>query len=448
MLAFLESACYDGSLNSRTYFKESIMAKSSGIFYGWIVVGAACFCYGLGISPAYYGFPTFADDIIETLNFSREDYGSIFGLFVFLYSAASPLAGLLQSKIGIRNTMVAGALLAAAGFLVVSQAHDKTGFFIGFSVLGGLGVGLSTIVPTQTLGQNWFLKRRATAIALIMCAGGIVGPGVTLSAQWTMDNLAGGWRTGLMGMSAVSIVVAIVAFFFIKDKPEDIGLHRDGADEDPAAAESAVDTNNEWTPGRALRTKQFWFMVVAGIAYAVPWGVAISHGKLHMQDKGMEVVVAAAIIGIAGWFSIVGRLSGVIGDKISPQKVAAVALVLEGIGMAGFYFVQNKLFGYSCIFLIGVGFGATYISIPVIFSDFFGRKAFATTAGVRILITGVFNGLGPKLAGRMYDQYESYFIPFMTLSVICFVGAVAAALSKHPGPPNRPAEEVEMEKAA
>ena len=131
--------------------------------------------------------------------------------------------------------------------------------------------------------------------------------------------------------------------------------------------------------------------------------------------------------------SILGRLTGILGDKLNPRYVIIVGLALEGVGTAGFFYADTKAFAYFCLLLIGIGFGATYISIPVVFSDFFGRKAFGTTAGTRMLITGVFNGLGPYVTGLIADRTNSYFIPFMALALLCFIGSFAAAICTHPG---------------
>ena len=50
-------------------------------------------------------------------------------------------------------------------------------------------------------------------------------------------------------------------------------------------------------------------------------------------------------------------------------------------------------------------------------------------------ITGVFGGLGPWVAGVVYDSTASYTIPFLGLVVIGLAGAVAAASMRHPGAP-------------
>jgi hypothetical protein len=87
------------------------------------------------------------------------------------------------------------------------------------------------------------------------------------------------------------------------------------------------------------------------------------------------------------------------------------------------------------IALIAVGFGAAYVSIPVVFSHFFGRRAFSVTTGIRMTITGVFSGLGPWLAGLAFDANGSYTIPFVGLMAVGLAGAAAAASMRHPGAP-------------
>lgn len=416
------------------------------IYYGWIIVAVACVCYGFGISPAYYSWGIYISEYQDQIGFTKADLGGVFGLFTFLYSGISLLGGIIQTRIGIRTTMVLGSLMAAIGFFIVSQAETKTAFYIGFSVFGGCGIGLSTILPCQTLGQNWFLKRRALAIALIVSSGGAVGPIITRLDGYIIRNASNGFSTGWIVIGCISIAVAILAALMVKDHPEQMGLHRDGAAAAPLDLNgNGGDSELQWTATQAMLSKQFLLIVMSGIAYATPWGVVISHGPSHLKASGFDLEAVVWLMGFVGLFSIGGRLAGMIGDWIAPQIVLAVSLVLEGIGVAGFYFANDKNSALLCLLFVGAGFGAAYVSIPVVFSHFFGRKAFGTTAGARMLITGIFNGLGPWVSGMIYDRTESYFIPFMTLAVLCFVGAFSAAIARHPG--DSPAARAKAESA-
>ncbi|MFP6584661.1 MAG: MFS transporter, partial [Candidatus Hydrogenedentota bacterium] len=234
-----------------------------------------------------------------------------------------------------------------------------------------------------------------------------------------------------------SICVALLAALFVRDTPEQLGLSRDGTPPQPdpdSKTGSSMTSEHLWTARQAIFTAQFLLISIAGIAYATPWGVVVSQMTLHLTEKGFEIDVIASLLGSLALVSILGRLTGILGDKLNPRYVIIAGLIVEGIGTAGFYFVDSKLTASICLLLIGIGFGSTYVCIPALFSDYFGRKAFGTTAGTRMLITGVFNGAGPWVTGLVADK-SGYFIPFMALAVLCFIGSFAAAVCTDPGPP-------------
>lgn len=408
------------------------MSQPKQKFYGWWVLVAACFIYGFGITPGYYSWGQFFKGLEEDFGYSRADLGMFSGIFTFLYSAVGPLVGWAQRRFSIRSVMTFGALMMAVGYFIVSVADTKWEFFLGFSVLGGMGVGLSTIVPCQTLGQNWFLKRRALAIALMMASGGVVAPLVTNIDEYILQHYS--WRMGWEIIAGISIGVAIIAAVFVRDTPEQLGQHRDGVppNQGNLAKSSIADL---WTAKQAFRTHQFWLIVVAGTAYAVPWGVVIFHGASHIRAiPGLETS-AGALMGTLAIISIFGRLSGSLGDWFKPQTVLMVSLVMEGFGVVGFLYTTSYWMGVASFLLIGFGFGAAYVSIPVVFTDFFGRTAFGLTSGLRMMITGIFNGLAPYVAGSLFDSTGSYSIPFWGLFGVAMLGAAAAFSARNPGAP-------------
>ncbi|MCH7910442.1 MAG: hypothetical protein IIB38_12605, partial [Candidatus Hydrogenedentes bacterium] len=180
-----------------------------GFFYGWILIPVAWVCYGFGISPAYYTWGAFASSLIEDLDFNRADIGGVFGLFTFLYSGVGPLVGFSMARWGIRATMTGGFITSALGLFLMSQADSLLDCYIAFALLGGSGIGFATIVPCQTLGQNWFLKHRALAIAIIFTSGGIVGKIVTRYDTYILEHYD--WRTGWLVLAGVSGCLAIIA---------------------------------------------------------------------------------------------------------------------------------------------------------------------------------------------------------------------------------------------
>lgn len=413
------------------------MSNKRGFFYGWILIPVAWVLYGFGISPAYYSGGQFAPSLMEDLELSRAQWGLIFGIFTFAFSAVAPFTAYLMSRFSIRATMTLGATLCSIGFFWMSRADSMMDCVVGFGLLGGIGIGLSTILPSQTLGQNWFLKYRARAIAVILTAGGVVGATVPYVDRWILENRS--WSDGWLYISGISAVLAVLAAVFVRDRPEDIDQFRDGGDSDPSTVSvdgaAAGSVGAEWTASQAIRTKQFALMILCGLAYSQPWGIIVAHGKLHMDQIGMDPDVIPGMFALMITVSILGRLCASAGDLIAPKTVLAIALVLEAIGVGGLLFAKTPLLAYASVTVLGIGYGMGYAGISVVFTDFFGRQAFAGSAAVRILIGGCVGLFVPALAGWVADNTSSYNGAFLALTVLCLIGAVVSYFCPRPGAP-------------
>lgn len=412
------------------------MSASPRSFYGWYLVAALFFIYGFGITPAYYSWSLLSQEMIAELGFNQTRFGLVFTVFILLYSIVGPAVGWAQAIIGIRRVMLLGALATALGLVIMSRATTLWECVVGYSLLGGAGIGFTTIIPCQTLAQNWFNKRKALATAIIFSSGGVIGKFWPEVVGPILDTY--GWRTAWMAIAGISVAVAVVVALFVRERPEDIGQHRDGIDPSSRPEDVSLKMASEtdrWTAGQAMRTWQFVVLVVCGVAYATPWGVAVGFSRLHFAEVGLDREVIFALVGTMSLVSIIGRFSGALGDLVSASKLLALALIIEGIGMAMMLYAKDAAMARIAVILIGLGFGTAYISIPVVFSGYFGRNAFGMTAGVRIFITGIFNGLGPVVTGFAHDTTGSYAIPFLGLAIFTMAAGVAAAALRKPPVP-------------
>ena len=211
---------------NRQYRINRSLPLRTRLFYGWILVGVAWIIYGFGISPGYYSWAFFTPEIIADLGLTRADTGFVFGLFTFVYSGIGPFAGMAISRWGVRAVMTAGSLTAALGFYLLSSADSLLECYLYYGLIAGVGIGLSTILPCQTLAANWFVRYRARAVAIIFIAGGVVGRFVTRFDRWMLEDYS--WRDGWIVISGVSLLLAGLAAVFIRDSPQEMGLHPDG----------------------------------------------------------------------------------------------------------------------------------------------------------------------------------------------------------------------------
>lgn len=398
-------------------------------FYGWVMLGVAGVCYSFGISPVFYGWGIFVLSMTEDLGIDRSDVGGVFGFFNVMSQGVSVIVGVGIARLGLRPIMAVGFLVTSLGMLYLVGAESAVDCYVGFSLLGGIGVGMSTIIPCQTLAQNWFLRRRALAIAFVFTAGAIVGSLVPATGLYIVSHAD--WREGWLVIAGVSGILSVLAVLFVIDRPEKIGQTLDGD-----SSSVPVTKISEWSALQAIKTRQFALLVGCGVAYTATWSALVPHLALHFDDMGYSMGMAGAFISVMVLLSSIGRLIGAVGDWLPPQYVLAVALAIEGLGAGMVLAADNAIFASLAVAFVGLGFGVAYVSVPVVFSFFFGRNAFAVTSGLRLTVTAAFSGLGPWVSGEFFDATGAYTIPFLGLMVIGLGGAVCAGSLKHPGSPS------------
>jgi len=420
-------------------------------FSGWYQAGVGSFCYGFGISPMYYSWGFFLPEMRQEFDLTGAQAGFIFTIFSIVYHGVGPLVGVIMSRWGIRSVVAFGSCVAVLAFWLMSRAGSYTDCLIAYGILGGIAIGFSTILPAQTLASNWFVKYRARAIAIVLAGGGVVGYftnryfGPFVLETWS-------WRTGWLLIAGISAVVGIVAAIFVRSRPEDVDQHPDGLVPEPepeslrSLRDQAIVADSpeespffDWSAAQAVRSYQFYVLVGLSIAYGVPWGVITVFGREHLETLGFPMAVAGSILGWRVMASVLGRLSALGADFMSPQRLLAIVLLVEGIGTLGLVFAQNLTTAYVSVVLVGLGFGAAYVSIPVTYSAFYGRRAFGTTVGIRFAITGLVSPWASTVAGLMFDWTGAHVLGFTVVAIICLMGSPVSYMLPHPGRAPQPA---------
>ncbi len=405
-------------------------------FYGWPLVVVGWLLYGFGVMP-FYSWGFFLPEMIGELSLSRADGGLVFGVGTFCGGVVAPLVGIALTRFGLRRVMTAGFAVSAIGYALTSRATNMWELIAAYGVFAASTHAFATVLPIQTLASTWFLRYRSRVMAVLLTAGGVLAPLIYAFDTWLLGF--GTWRTGWVVIGGVNLVLAVASYLLLRDSPESVGQLQDGARDRetlesyrPKGESAAVD---RWTASKAIRTPQFALMVVCGLGYVLPWYVLNNHSRLHLQDLGFEITAVAAILSSMALVSTVGRLTGALGDFVSPPRLLALALVLEAVGTGLFLVATTPARAYVSVILVGLGFGMAYISQATTFALFFGRRAFATTTGLRFMIGAFFTASVPALAGWTYDARGSYAIAFLGLMVLSLAAAVVAFFLRAPEPP-------------
>src|SRR5215510_9260463 len=134
------------------------------------------------------------------------------------YGAGGIVMGYIAERVGIRWTVIFGAVMIALG-LVLSASGEKwqlylgQGLFMGFLGIGGMNA------PFYVYVSRWFDRRRGSALALISSGSYVAG------ALWPpiFERAVAyvGWRQTMLYYGLLEVVVIVpLAAIFLRAPPE------------------------------------------------------------------------------------------------------------------------------------------------------------------------------------------------------------------------------------
>jgi MFS family permease len=351
--------------------------------------------------------------------------------------------------------MIAGSvvLLLACLYMAIF-ANSFWGAVFGAGILAGAGVVIGGALPVQTSTMRWFVRRRALAFAIILSAGGIGGVFAPPVLNYVIER-SGTWRAGWWVFAAFALLAVLIAIFFARDQPSDLGQHPDGIEPGSAtaAAGGAVPaagkvhkTTEPWTAREAVRSPTLWLLLLCtcGMSMAYTW--FLSHGVAHLQDLGHTKAVAALVASSMAATTLLGKFAvGAFGDRIEPRYLFAVSIALVAAGLLLIVNARGPVSLWAFGVCFGVGWGGGLTCLMTVLANYYGPKAYPAAVGVALAVQPTVSAISPALSGYLYDIRGSYAPTLYTLAALCFVSAILMTRAR---PPVRPAPSAEDTKVA
>ena len=157
-----------------------------------------------------------APELTRDLNLSASELGWAGSAFFFALFAVQLPVGLWFDRYGARRTVAVVSLLAVAGAVWIAQATDATGLIAGRIVVGvGCAASFMSVV---FLCARWFPPSRLSTVLSWVFAGSNIG---ALIAATPLAWVAGavGWRNGFLGLAGLTLVVAVLFYAVVRDRP-------------------------------------------------------------------------------------------------------------------------------------------------------------------------------------------------------------------------------------
>ena len=177
--------------------------------YGWICTACVFLinAHTWGVNAAWGVFLAhyLSDSTFPTA--TPLQYALIGGLSISQALMISPLVALSNAKFGTRITLLIGAFLVSASFLLSSFATQIWHLFLTQGACFGYGMGLLYITASGVLPQ-WFSARRSLALGIASSGAGFGGLAYNLAAGAAIKSLGLPWTYRVLAICTAAVNVA------------------------------------------------------------------------------------------------------------------------------------------------------------------------------------------------------------------------------------------------
>ena len=418
------------------------------IFQGWYVVAACAAIGAYGGGVYFYGFTLFFNPLREELGLNATQLSWVFSLTRLEGAFEGVLIGLLIDRYGARKIMLIGVPIVGVGYLLWATIVDSyVSLLLVYVGIIAVGVNGGFFTPALAVANNWFIRMRAKAMAVISTAVGIGGAIIVPAVGIGIEHFTGwpffvGWRNVafLAGLALLLVIWPLV--LVIKHSPESVGLRPDGDSEEEwqsgfNVASSEIGSQSslgdfddsprgevEYGVLEAFRTKAMWILLAGITLRFTAHSAVMVHLSPILEAQGMSTSFAAFAIGIMVALSIPGRIVvGFLGDRFQKNRIVAWLMTLQVLAMIILYGADTRLELWLFIVLWALAYGAGILNWAIV-GDYFGRARFATLRGMMGMIFSIGAIVGPVILGWYYDKSGEYTTGILILLIVAIMATV------------------------
>lgn len=389
---------------------ESIAMADSGPGikrYAYLVLGVVLLL-AMGL---VYAWSIFVPPLVAEFGWQPSKTSMGFTLLMSMFCIGGVLTGFLVKKFPAGFVVFLSAILVGGGFYLSSTVQGLAGLYLFFSVMVGLGSGMTYNAVLSTI-LKWFPEKIGLVSGLLMMGFGLGS--FILSTLGTASLQKYGWRGtfGLLGV--VYFLVILACSFFVKAPPRAVA-------QKSTQGEKGAEGGLELTSGQMLRRKSFWFYFLWAVVLTASSLMVIGAAAPIAKSLGADNVKAGLLTGMIAISNGCGRVfAGVMHDKLGRKIVLPIYTVLFTLTGCVLYLalLSQSLILLTVGFLMtGLAYGGVPPSNSAVVSNFYGQKNYPlnfSLANLSILVASI---LGPTLAGQMQSRTQSFGGTFIAIII-------------------------------
>ncbi|WP_409328535.1 OFA family MFS transporter [Trujillonella humicola] len=402
--------------------RERIVARPG--FNRWLIPPAALAVH-LCIGQAY-ATSVYKTALVEDFGTSQTAIGVVFSIAIVMLGLSAAVFGTWVDRNGPRAAMFTSACFWVSGFLVGGLGIE-TGqlwlLYLGYGVLGGIGLGIGYISPVSTL-IKWFPDRPglATGMAIMGFGGGaLIASPLSRQLMGFYDPAYDPGTTGsvpdggavsalFFTLAAVYLVFMMFGAFIVRVPAE--GWRPDGWD--PASVgQKALVTTESVSANNAIRTPQFWLLwvvlfcnVTAGIGILEQASPMIQDFFRNGDSSLVAATAATGFVGVLSLFNMAGRFvwsstSDYIGRK-------PIYMIYLGGGLVLYVLLATVGSSATWLFVLLAAvilsfYGGGFATIPAYLRDLFGTFQVGAIHGRLLTAWSAAGVAGPLIVNGVLD---------------------------------------------
>ncbi|RZK02158.1 MAG: MFS transporter [Novosphingobium sp.] len=340
----------------------------------------------------------------------------------------SPFVGVLIDRWGARRLGLPGVFLTAFAIGAISLANGSAVQWLALWAFYALiSILVKTTIWTAPVSGH-FTKGRGLALALTLSGTAAAQAIAPPLCNWLIEHY--GWRqayvwTGL-GWGGVTL---LLCWLFLYDRKD-----RSRLSPERAAAVPADDLPG-LTIAEAWRSRPLWAIAVSTfVMMLLSLGLQI-HQVPILTGAGVSRTNAAWLASLFGLAGIVGKLvTGALLDRYRPNWIGGVTLAANGLAfallLAG---LHSPVLIVVAILINGYSAGTKLQICTYLTASYAGLRNLGAVFGAMYSLVSLGSGLGPMIAGFVYDTTGGY-APFLVAGTFgcVFCGLLIVTLPRYP----------------
>ncbi len=395
-------------------------------FYGYVIVAAALLI-DMIMAGVHFTFGVFFKPVSSEFGWSNAATSGAFTFYSIAHGVLYIVTGKINDRFGPKPMMIASGLFFGLGFFLMSTITSIWQlYFYNFLIAVGISGGFVPLLSTIT---RWFVKQRGLMTGLVLAGGGLGQAVFPQISTWLIAEFEWPAAYRLFG-GGIMIAVILLSLFLRKD-PAQMGLA-------PFGAVSGKKNDEEVRTGlffrEVLHSGRWWLFFISIILFQFGLGVMVVHAINHGIDLGMSAAAAAGIVTTFAGVGIAARVFfGAVIDRIGGKRVMALGILVLAVALLGMAIIRSVSVVFLLAAVFGLGFGASISSMSPLTAQLFGLRSHGVIFGVATFGATVGGGLGPLMAGAIFDAKASYALAFLVagiLSLVAFIGIIVLKVPK------------------